>query len=333
MEILKYKLNETIYIPNTLKDELSRKNICFVDIETTGLSSKYNEVILIGALCLEGKDVYINQFFAETVHEEHELLEAFEQFLNKFEYIITYNGTSFDLPFLRKRFSHFGINHNIDSISHLDLLKLVRKNKKILKLENCKLKTVERSLKIYREDTISGKESVNLYKNYERTKDIYKKEIILKHNYDDIFYLPKLLSIYDIIEKETMMKLNIEFRNYSSILTMDKDEVFFKNNLLCIQASTSLIDLPSQVHYKDHYALNWDTLKGNFKIEFKYRVGGLSTGEKCSYIDLSDNKFDLINLNNMNYNIPSHIALLKVDNEIFYENILIIIQYFISQIN
>ena len=333
MEILKYELDETIYIPNTLKDELSRKNICFLDIETTGLSSRYNEVILIGALCLEEDSIYINQFFAENIDEEQELLEVFEQFLNKFEYIITYNGTSFDLPFLRKRFDYFDIDHNIDSISHLDLLKLVRKNKKILKLENCKLKTVERSLKIYREDTISGKESVNLYKNYERTKDLYKKEIILKHNYDDIFYLPRLLSIYDIIEQETMMKLNIEFKNYFSTLTMNKAEVLFKNNLLCIQGSSSLIDLPSQVHYKDHYALNWDTPKGNFKIEFKYRVGSLSTGEKCSYIDLSDNKFDLIHLNKMNYNIPDHIALLKVGDEILYENILIIIQYIMSQID
>lgn len=333
MDIIKHELNKEIYIPNFLKEELFGKNICFLDIETTGLSSKYNEVILIGALSIEQDSIYITQFFAENINEESELLAVFEQFINKFEYIITYNGTSFDLPFLKKRLARYDIEHSIDLVSHMDLLKLVRKNKQILKLENCKLKTVEKSLNIYREDTISGRESVDLYKNYERTKDIFKKKIILKHNYDDIFYLPQLLSIYDIIEKETKLKLNINFKGFISTLNVDKSEIYFKNNLLSIVGSTSSISFPSQAHYNDYYALNWDTSKGDFKIELKYSTGGLTTGEKCFYIDLLDNKLDLIDLDKLKHNIPDNIALLKVDESVIYNNISSIIKSIISQVN
>ncbi len=333
MDILKYELDDNIYIPKILQDDVCGKNICFLDIETTGLSSKYNQVILIGALCLEGDKVYITQFFAEHTREELELLTVFERFLNKFEYIITYNGTSFDLPFLKKRFTHYNIDHSIDLISHLDLLKLVRKNKEILNLENCKLKTVEKSLNIYREDTISGRESVSLYKDYESTKDVSKKKIILKHNYDDIFYLPKLLSIYDIIEQATTMKLNVSFKGFFSVLTMIKPEIAFKDNLLYVEGTSSLIDIPSQVHYKDHYSLHWDTYKGDFKIEIKYRTARLSTGEKCSYMDLSDSKLNLVGFNKANYNVPDNILLLKIDEYILYDNISKIIKSIIFNID
>ena len=333
MDILKYDLDNTVYIPSFFKDDFNGKNICFLDIETTGLSSKYNEVILIGALCLEDNRVHITQFFAENTNEELELLTVFECFLNKFEYIITYNGASFDLPFLKKRFAHYNINHSIDLISHLDLLKLVRKNKKLLKLENCKLKTVERFLNIYREDTISGRESVSLYKDYEYTKDSYKKEIILKHNYDDIFYLPKLLSIYDIIERETIMKLNVNFKGFSSVLTMNKPDIMFKDNLMYIEGITSLIDLPSQAYYKDHYSLNWDTSKCYFRIEINYKTGGLSGGERCSYIDLSESELNMLGFDKLNYNTPDHILLLKIDEDVLYKNISMIIDYIISHLD
>lgn len=332
MEILKYELDNKVYIPNLIKDDMYGKNICFLDIETTGLSSKYNEIILIGALCLEDEEVYITQFFAENIREELELLTAFKNFLNKFKYIITYNGTSFDLPFLKKRLAHYNINQHIDSLDHLDLLKLVRKNKKLLNLENCKLKTVEKFLNIYREDTISGRESVNLYNDYQYSKDPSKKAIILKHNYDDIFYLPNLLSIYDIIDHHSTLKLEIAFKDFASVLSINKLDIIFKNNLMSIQGTSTLVELPLQVYYKDHYSLNWNTSKGNLKIDINYKVGCLSTGEKCFYIDLNESQLNILNFDYANYNVPNHILLLKIDETVLYNNISIVIDHIISYV-
>lgn len=332
MDIIKDKLNTHIYIPNILKDELSNKNICFLDIETTGLSSKYNKVILIGLLCIENGEIYITQFFANSISEEYDLLSSFEKFLNKFSYIITYNGNTFDLPFLKKRLDHYNIKHHIDEIPHLDLLKLVRKNKKILKLENCKLKTVEKSLNIYREDTITGKESVDLYKNYEYTKDQYKKNIILKHNYDDIFYLPQLLSIYDIVEKETILNLDINFKESNVELTMYKNDIIFKNNILSINGKSQKIQLPTQIYFKDHYTLTWDISIGDFNININYKTAYLSTGEKCFYINISEFNISLDNFNRINNNIPLNLLLIKIDEDVIYENIISLISKIILSI-
>ena len=334
MDILKYKLDNDIYIPDELKEDLQGKNICFLDIETTGLSSKYNEVILIGALCIEDGDVYISQIFADHSDEEYELLSIFEKFISIFEYIITYNGATFDIPFLRKKFQHYNIESNIATISHLDLLKLVRKNKDILKLENCRLKTVELSLGISREDTISGKESVELYREYEYDKDPHKKATILKHNYDDIYYLPQLLSIFDIVEKENVLKLDLEFKSMPIVLKLYKSNMTFKKNVLYVEGKSNSIDLPSQVYYKDKYTLNWNMLSGLFNIDFKYESGNLSTGEKCFYMDLSDSDSEIALdiIDKLNYNIPDNILLVQVGNNIIYNNIFSLVDNIISSL-
>lgn len=333
MNIFKHNLDNNIYIPNAISSEFSNKNICFFDIETTGLSSKYNEVILIGVLCLEGDCIYIKQFFADHPDEEKEILTLFEEFLNGFEYIVSYNGKSFDIPFLKNRFTHYNILSNIDQLSHLDLLQLVRKNKDLLHLENCKLKTVEKRLNIYREDTISGKESVDLYKAYLCSRDKIKRDIILKHNYDDIFYLPSLLAIYDIIEKESLLTLDLEFKGIDLSLNIDKNLIQFKKSLISISGSSPLINLPSQVHYKDFYSFNWSTSKGIFDLELFYKVGSLSDGAKCIYLDLKDSDFPLCDFDKIGYNIADTIVLLKINDITLYKNISLLTTKIISQLD
>lgn len=333
MNVFECKLSNEIYIPSSISSDFSNKNICFFDIETTGLSSRYNEVILIGALCLEGNDIYIKQFFADNPDEESEILTLFAEFLNDFEYIISYNGKSFDIPFLRNRFNHHNIYSNIDQISHSDLLQLVRKNKDLLGLSNCKLKTVEKYLNIYREDTISGKDSVDLYKAYVYSKDKIKRDIILKHNYDDIFYLPKLLSLYDIIEIESILTLDIKFKDINLKLSVNKDSVQFEKSMISILGNSPILDIPSQVHYKDFYSLNWSTLNGTFELHLFHKTASLSDGSKCFYLDLGDVNISLNDFDNMNYNIPSHLVILKINKNILYDNIALLIEKIISQLD
>lgn len=333
MDIIKYELSKEIYIPDDLKENFKSKNICFLDIETTGLSSKYNQIILIGGLCLKNNEMYITQIFADHIDEEYELLTEFKEFVNNFDYIITYNGTSFDLPFLKKRLDYHKVIHTIDEVSHIDLLKLVRKNKGLLKLENCKLKTVEKSLGIYREDTISGKESVDLYKDYMNTKDNNKKKTILKHNYDDIYYLPQLLYIYDLIKEESILELYTEFDSKSLTLNIDKTSLVFKNNNLTINGYAKKNNIPSQVFYKDYYNLNWNTSKGEIEIELKYEDGYLTSKEKCYYVDLSNYKLDYLKCNKLGYNVADNILFLKIDNKIIYDNLLNLLKYMFKNLN
>ena len=333
MNIFEYDLDTEVYIPNLISNDFRSKNICFFDIETTGLSSNYNQIILIGVLCLEGDRVYIKQFFADRLDEEKEILTLFKECLYSFDHIVSYNGKSFDIPFLKNRFSHYNILNDLDIIPHLDLLQLVRKNKELLGLANCKLKTVEKYLNIHREDTISGKESVDLYKAYLYSNDKIKRDIILKHNYDDIFYLPKLLSLYDTIEKESILSLNINFKDIDLTLNVDKQSIEFQKSIIRISGSSTMVDLPYQLHYSEFYTLDWSTLDGVFNLQLFYETGDLSDGSKCLYLDIKNSNLSLNNLLDIDYNIPSHLIPLKINSLVLYDNFSVLIKNIISQLD
>jgi hypothetical protein len=54
----------------------------------------------------------------------------------------------------------------------IDILSYLRPLKKLWNFENLKLKTVEKFFSIERQDTISGKESVDMYKLYQKQRMI-----------------------------------------------------------------------------------------------------------------------------------------------------------------
>ncbi len=196
MEIITKTLDELIDIP---------PNHFVLDIETTGLNSKYCKVILIGILFNKDNKTIIKQFFANSEDDEKELLLNFINFIKDYKNHITFNGLTFDIPFLNSRLKKYNINFSLSKNDDIDILKVIRPFKENLSLSDCKLKTIEKYLGIYREDTISGKESVNLYKEYSATQEDSLKDKILLHNYEDVYYLGKIFKIKDILKE----KLNI----------------------------------------------------------------------------------------------------------------------------
>ena len=93
MEVYKYNINKSL---NTSK-YFTEKNICFLDIETTGLSRKYNQIYLIGIIYYEEDNGWkLMQFFAKDLEEEKVLLEKFNAVILNFNLIVNYNGNTFD---------------------------------------------------------------------------------------------------------------------------------------------------------------------------------------------------------------------------------------------
>ncbi|MBM7614915.1 ribonuclease H-like domain-containing protein [Alkaliphilus hydrothermalis] len=294
MKVKSYTINESFPMPSFYRRVLEENKFCIVDIETTGLSSKYHNVILIGLLYPKKKnETVITQIFAENPREEKEVLLYFANEMNKFDFLITYNGVAFDYPFLRERFRKYNIPWCHDDINHFDLFYYLKKYKSQLTLENLKLKTVERFMGIHRQDTISGKDSVDLYKAYVAHPTPALEKTILLHNYEDIYYLAKVAGIFDyfpnIIEHLSRSFLTLNRGGYSFNLSYYPHDISIKKNSLHISGKTTkLRDLSEEIHYTPCYNFIWSPNDGLFHLEIPLLKTILPSKEKFYYLNLND---------------------------------------------
>lgn len=181
---------------------LPLEKLCFFDIETTGLSADISSVYLIGCCYFatlpeesqtSKNQCHIIQWFADDYCSEKDLLLSFSKFIENFDTIIHYNGTGFDIPYLKKKYAFYHLSNPFFSLLSIDFYKLLRKFKNHFLLENLKLKTIENFLCIHRNDSFSGKDCITLYSNYMQMKYFREEEkkkacrySLLLHNYDDI---------------------------------------------------------------------------------------------------------------------------------------------------
>ncbi len=170
---------------------------CVLDIETTGLDRNRCRVILTGLLTPIDGGVRATQFLAENHCEEGKVLDATIEFLDSegIDYLITYNGAAFDVPFLNTRLERCFAGRQI-GMYDFDLLRFLRMTT-CLKARTGSLsqKSVENYYGILsdRGDTISGRESVMLFDQYSLTGNSTIEKIILTHNREDIVHLSRLM--------------------------------------------------------------------------------------------------------------------------------------------
>lgn len=182
------------------------KNQIVLDIETTGLSALYDKLVVLGLVSYIGDTSYIIQYFAEDDSEEEKLLHFFIEKAKDKE-IITYNGDSFDLPFLNTRLLSHNLQANIifDSI---DIYKIIRSKRHLIDFDSMKLMDIEKLIDIDRNDPSRYKTISKL------TEDItfrHKPEPILIHNQNDLMSTEKLINFEDIIKES----LSISYKDYT----------------------------------------------------------------------------------------------------------------------
>ncbi len=170
----------------------------FFDIETTGFSAARNQVYMIGyALQTDGK-IRITQLFAECPDQEQEILFAFLELLPQYDTLISFNGTGFDVPFLKGRCAYHKIPEHLDSFRHLDIYKQLSRYKNILGLSNLKQKTLEEFLGIVREDLYSGGDLISIYSEYAKNAALSSQDacaLLKLHNYEDMKGMIQLLPL------------------------------------------------------------------------------------------------------------------------------------------
>ena len=191
------------------------QSFAVLDIETLGLSAERCPVILVGTVRpagpAEGADaavpdggskILMKQFFAEGIKgsdEEAAVLTAVEAELSDVDILVTFNGQSFDLPYLRKRCAILGLPLPRRHYS-LDLYRVLRDCSDLGRfLPNLKQKTVESfaGLWEYRHDEISGGESISRYYDYvvDPVNNQGAKAEVLLHIRDDILQLYRLTGL------------------------------------------------------------------------------------------------------------------------------------------
>lgn len=167
----------------------------FFDIETTGFSPARSQLYLIGCATRKADVLCIDQFFAESADEEAAVLSAFLSLLAQFDTIITFNGSGFDIPYLKAKCSVYQIPAPFDTHPCLDLYKEVSRQKTLLGLASLKQKSVELFLGIDRTDVCSGGELIEVYHAYRRHPSADALALLRGHNYEDVLYMPKLLPL------------------------------------------------------------------------------------------------------------------------------------------
>ena len=171
-------------------EDLRPEDFIFLDLETTGLSN--SPLFLIGAMVWEEEGLVVRQYFARDYAEERAVLMLFSRLAEGRRICVTFNGKSFDLPFLRAR-SAAHLLSTLEPPAHLDLLHLSRRAWQG-QCPDCKLQTLERYVcGRARDDDIPGWEIPDAYHAFVHSGDATRIAEIFRHNLLDLVTMADLM--------------------------------------------------------------------------------------------------------------------------------------------
>jgi len=169
--------------------ECDPRRALYLDIETTGLSGC--PLFLVGVMQFDGGDFVLRQYFARHYGEERHLLGDLAEALPEFEMLVTFNGRSFDVPYVRDRATVHRLTVGWPP-RHLDLLPLSRRLW-ARHFPNCKLGTLEQLVcRRRRVDDIAGAEIPAAYHEFVHTADASKMRAVIHHNALDLVTMAEL---------------------------------------------------------------------------------------------------------------------------------------------
>jgi uncharacterized protein YprB with RNaseH-like and TPR domain len=154
----------------------------YLDIETSGLSPFTSDLTVIGIYVENGNIDWMTQLVGDDIS-----LSKLIQAMDNVTSLYTYNGSRFDLPFIKTKL-HIDLKKYC---CHKDLMYACWK-------KNLRggLKSVERQLGIVRAlPDVDGFMAVQLWNRYKHYGDSNSLEILLKYNEEDVMNLKVLRGI------------------------------------------------------------------------------------------------------------------------------------------
>ncbi|MBN1826093.1 MAG: ribonuclease H-like domain-containing protein [Candidatus Eisenbacteria bacterium] len=161
----------------------------FFDLETTGFRS--TPLFLSGTLGTGEDGGLVRQRFARDYSEEGSVVESTLEEIAAADCLVSFNGKSYDLPFLRARAAIHGIPFRLD-LPHLDLLHAARRRWKG-RFPDFRLQTLERLFhREERRDDVPGGDIPDLYHEYVRSGFEPRLMNVFRHNARDLITLARL---------------------------------------------------------------------------------------------------------------------------------------------
>jgi hypothetical protein len=165
-------------------------DFAIVDIETLGLSER--PIVLLGIAKPCKGTTCTNQYLLRDIQDEPSAIWSLVSKLEPHSSLITFNGKSFDIPYIKQRLAYYGLNYPLEN-PHFDVLHFTRRALRD-KLTDCKLETVEKYLGIRRDINIPGALVPSFYDTYLRTRNVGPLVAIVEHNKQDLLTLGTLFS-------------------------------------------------------------------------------------------------------------------------------------------
>ena len=185
------------------KQFLNNKTPLVFDIETTGLSPRNSHLYLLGILWPEENELRSCQFFLDRPSGEAQLLREFMDYVRRLAdrracRLVHYNGSTFDLPYIDAKCRQYNIENVLSRLPGTDVYRCMRPLQVCLGLSSMRQKDLETCMGISREDTMSGRELIEVYREYLLTGDPALLEMLKLHNSDDISGLYALLPVLSL---------------------------------------------------------------------------------------------------------------------------------------
>lgn len=152
-----------------------REDTVFLDIETSSAQGYITVIGLFDGISTKTMVHGINMDMKQLAEE-----------LRRYKLIVTFNGSVFDVPFIKKRYPEL-----VPEIPHIDLRFLCSK----VGLTGG-LKEIEKKLGIRRNKIIEkmyGGDAITLYRMFRGSGDPYYLDLLIEYNEEDVINLKKIM--------------------------------------------------------------------------------------------------------------------------------------------
>jgi uncharacterized protein len=184
-------------------DQCHFRDFLFLDTETTGLAGAGTIAFMVGAAFFEDDAFVVRQYFLRDHGDEPAMLLLLAELLAEKAGMITFNGRSFDLPLLDRRYLINRMTSDLLLQPHLDLLLPARRLWR-QRLGSCALSALEpQLLQVERTQAdVPGWLIPSLYHQYLLSGDTGEMERVFYHNHIDMLSMVTLATqVMDYLEQ------------------------------------------------------------------------------------------------------------------------------------